>query len=77
MTHGTKSKMDMEYEAENDARALRDAMAVRKDSKRLKAAHVALQKMEKEAHQTLMQTRAARGLKRAFPKDNPGHKEGY
>ena len=72
------TKSDADYEAESDARSLRDAMAVNKDPKRLKKAQVALKRMEKEAHQTLMETRAAQGLKKAFPKDKgSSHKEGY
>ena len=69
---------EADYKAESDARSLRDAMAVNKDPKRLKKAQVALKKMEKEAHQTLMETRAAQGLKKAFPSEhNSSHKGGY
>ncbi len=82
MKHGAKSLMDMEYEAENDARALRDATAVRGSPKRLKRAQAALKKMAAETQKTLMETRAAQGLKRAFPPEhnsshNSSHKEGY
>lgn len=68
---------ESDYKAESDARSLRDAMAVNKDPKRLKKARAALKRMEEEAHKTLMETRAARGLKKAFPKDKESsHKEG-
>lgn len=84
MVHGTKA--DVEWEAESDARSLRDATAVRSSPKRLKAAQVALKKMVEEADRTLMETRAAQGLKKAFPPEhdsshnsshNSSHKGGY
>ena len=82
MKHGTKSLMDMEYEAESDARTLRDAMTIRSSPKRYKRAHAALKKLVAETKKTLMETQAAQGLKRAFPPEhnsshNSSHKEGY
>lgn len=71
MAYGTKPRMDMDYEAESDARTLRDAMTIRSSPKRYKLAHMALKKLEKETHRTLMETRAAQGLKKAFPPDEP------
>lgn len=69
---------EADYKAESDARSLKDAMAVNKDPKRLKKAQGALKKMEAEAKRTLMETRAAQGLKRAFPSETgTSHKGGY
>ena len=66
------SKSEAEYQADSDARTLRDAMTVSKSPKRLKAAQGALKQLEKEAHQALMETRAAQGLKKSFPADKEG-----
>lgn len=83
MVHGAKSLMDKEYEAENDARSLREAMKVQSSPKRLKAAKAALKKMVVESEQTIRETRAAQGLKKAFPPEHgsshggSSHKGGY
>ena len=82
MKHGAAVGMDADYEAESDARTLRDATTIRSSSKRLKRAQKALKKLVAETQKTLMETRAAQGLKKAFPPEhnsshNSSHKEGY
>ena len=71
-------KTDADYEAERDARSLQEAVSVNNSPKRLKAAQKALKTMVKETQKTLMETRAAQGLKKAFPEEhNSSHKGGY
>lgn len=57
---------DKEWEAEDDARALMTAAKLRKDPKRLARAKKALAKIEKEAKETQLVSKVARGLKKVF-----------
>lgn len=55
---------DMDYEAENDARSLSEAVAILKDSKRLGRTHKALKRMEKEEAKKSLEYRVAAKLKK-------------
>lgn len=55
-----------EWKAKDDARHLIESQKVQADPKRHKAAKGAMDTMEKEAKDTLLHVKAAKGLKKAF-----------
>lgn len=57
-------KTESDFEAESDARTLMRATEIQKDPKRLARAQRALKQVEKEAEETLMNSKVAKKLKR-------------
>ena len=56
--------VDAKWEADSDARALMEAVAIQKDSKRLKRAQTALKRLEKEAKEATLERQVAAKLKK-------------
>lgn len=61
---------DKDYQARDDARHLIETTKVHSDPKRHKAAQKAVDDMAKEANETILHAKAAKGLKRAFKGGN-------